>query len=96
MCFHEQRGAVSEAHRVAQLAGKLPLAHGKPFFTIFKLAEAYFCCFMKGRWVAAIEAVITTLDELYSWHGNARTEEQVGALILFFFGECALTFQVYN
>lgn len=69
--FHEMRGAVSEALRIARDGVKNPAFSetSSDKFTIvlskiFKLSEAYFCCYTQGRWVEAISVALDTLDYL--------------------------------
>ncbi|PQE14043.1 tetratricopeptide repeat protein [Rutstroemia sp. NJR-2017a BBW] len=71
ICFYELRGAVSEACRVAHCAvecfqAKIQAPEEFIFCDLFKLCEAYFCCFTQGRWTEAIEMVVTILDQFAS------------------------------
>jgi hypothetical protein len=71
ICFYELRGAVSEAFRVAQSAVECFQAKAQGpeefvFRDLFKLCEAYFRCFIQGRWTEAIASAVATLDQLAS------------------------------
>jgi hypothetical protein len=78
--FHDIRGDISEAWRVAHSAvRRFPAKAQSPtefvFHDLFKLCEAYFGCFTEGRWTHAILRATTTLEELLSLVGLQLTHE---------------------
>jgi len=86
ICFYELRGAVSEAFRVAQSAVECFQAEAQGpeefvFRDLFKLCEAYFRCFIQGRWIEAIAMAVATLDQLASAPETRLTRGNVSSPI---------------
>lgn len=69
MCFYEARGDVMEAGRVAQSTAKSSpnRAYNSwelAFQNLFKVCEAYFCCYTQGHWAEAMAKAVNALDRL--------------------------------